>query len=175
MAVISAIIGAVTAAATAISSAVSAAGAALATSLVATTAGGGLAFGAGAAGAAIAAGGASVLTVGGVLAGVGLAATAAIGLGTMYKSARASAKAQKAQQAALQQLSENSGKMEVNETARTIQDNSRFKRTLSSLRIPLGITPKQKTEEVTQNVYGVDTNTVATATQNMTGLNIAAA
>ena len=63
----------------------------------------------------------------------------------------------------------------LNDTAKTIQENTRMKRTLSSLRVPLGITPPQNTEQITQNVYGVDTNTVATATQNMTGLNIATA
>ena len=84
-----------------------------------------------------------------------------------------SVKAQNASANALKTLQE-TGMPDVNKTA-TLQDNSRFKRTLSSLRVPLGITPKQNTETITQNVYGVDTNSVATATQNMTGLNIATA
>lgn len=187
MAVISSIIAGITAAGAAIASAASAVAGAvgtafsaisgfLGTSLVATTTSGGLAMGTGAAGAAIAAGGASVLTVGGVLAGVGMTAMAATSLGMMYHSARASASAQQAQIDAIKQLqSEDAGKLEVNNTARTIQENNRLKRTLGSLRVPLGITPKQNTEDITQNVYGVDTNTVATATQNMMGLNIATA
>ena len=84
-----------------------------------------------------------------------------------------SVKAQNASANALKTLQE-TGMPDVNKTA-TLQDNPRFKRTLSSLRVPLGITPKQNTETITQNVYGVDTNSVATATQNMMGLNIATA
>lgn len=182
MAVISSIIAGITAAATAISTAVSSAAAAIGTAAAAvgtalSTAGGAIAGAWGTVGGVLGTtiGGTSI-TVGGALAGVGMAATTAISLGTMYKSSRASAKAQLAQADALRQLSdENTGKLEVNNTARTIQENSRIKRTLSSLRIPLGITPKQNTDDIVKNVYGVDMNTVATATQNMTGLNIATA
>lgn len=181
MAVISSIIAGVTAAVSAIGSALSAAGAAIATAwgavggFLGTSLGtiGGATITSGAAAGTVVGG--TTITVGGVLAGVGMASMAALSLGTMYSSARASAKAQMAQANAIQQLTEETGKLEVNNTAKTIQENSRFKRTLSSLRVPLGITPRQNTDEVTQNVYGVDTNTVATATQNMMGLNIATA
>ena len=185
MAVISSIIAAIGTALSAVGGFISSGGLAatwgaisgvLGSSVLATSTGGGLAIGTGAAGAAVAAGGTSLLTVGGALAGVALASTAAISIGSMYHSARASAKAQMAQQKALQELTEeNTGKLEVNNTAKVLQENSRLRRTIGSLRIPMGITPKQKTEEITQNVFGVDTNTVATATQNMTGLNIAVA
>lgn len=175
MAVISSIIAGITAAASAIASAASAVASAVTGFLGTTlfTIGGGVVTSGGAAGTVI---GGTSITVGGVLAGVGMASMAATSLGTMYQSSRASASAQQAQIDAIKQLqSEDAGKLEVNNTARTIQENNRLKRTLGSLRIPLGITPKQNTEDITQNVYGVDTNTVATATQNMMGLNIATA
>lgn len=181
MAVISSIIGAVTAAATAITTAITSAAAAVGTAFGAlgsflstslATIGGATITSGAAAGTVV---GGTSITVGGVLAGVGTAAMAATSLGMMYHSSRASAKAQLAQADALKQLTEDTGKLEVNNTAKTIQENSRVKRTLTSLRVPLGITPKQNTEQIMQNVYGVDTNTVATATQNMTGLNIAIA
>ena len=74
----------------------------------------------------------------------------------------------------LQQEQAEGGILEVNKTQQTLQDNSRKARTLSSLRI--GMLPQaQDKEEVTRNAYGVDTNQVATATQNMMGLNIAVA
>lgn len=175
MAVISSIIAGITAAGAAIASAASAAATAITGFLGTTlfTIGGGVVTSGAAAGTVI---GGTAVTVGGVLAGVGMTAMAATSLGMMYHSARASASAQQAQIDAIKQLqSEDAGKLEVNNTARTIQENNRLKRTLGSLRVPLGITPKQKTEDITQNVYGVDTNTVATATQNMMGLNIATA
>ena len=116
--------------------------------------------------------GLGAVTIAGGVAAVGMAAYGTI---QGISSARASAKAMKAQARAMQDLTTETGTLEVNKTARTIQENNRLKRTLGSLRIPLGITPKQNTEDITQNVYGVDTNTVATATQNMMGLNIATA
>ena len=182
MAVISSIIAGITAAASAIASAASAVAGAVGTAFSAiggflgTSLGtiGGATIPSGAAAGPVVGG--TTITVGGVLAGVGMTAMAATSLGMMYHSARASASAQQAQIDAIKQLqSEDAGKLEVNNTARTIQENNRLKRTLGSLRIPLGITPKQNTEDITQNVYGVDTNTVATATQNMMGLNIATA
>lgn len=150
MAVISSIIAGITAAATAIGSAVAAAGTVI---------------------------GGTAVTVGGVLAGVGLATSAAIGLTSMYRQARQSAKAQQAQADAIRQLqqqSEETGMTGVSKTATTVQENTRLNRTLSSLRISM-IPQKKNNEEVTQNVYGVDSNTVASSTQNMTGLNIATA
>lgn len=176
MAVISSIIAGITAAATAIGSAISAAATAIGGFLSTTLIGGSLAIapstaGVGTIAAASMTGG---LTVGGALAGIGAVSMAALSLGTMYSSARASASAQQAQINAMKQLTQETGKLEVNNTAKTIQENTGIKRTLSSLRVPLGITPKQNTDDITQNVYGVDTNTVATATQNMTGLNIVA-
>lgn len=182
MAVISSIIAGITAAGAAIASAASAVAGAVGTAFSAIggflgtslgTIGGATITSGAAAGTVV---GGTTITVGGVLAGVGMTAMAATSLGMMYHSARASASAQQAQIDAIKQLqSEDAGKLEVNNTARTIQENNRLKRTLGSLRIPLGITPKQNTEDITQNVYGVDTNTVATATQNMMGLNIATA
>ena len=181
MAVISTILGAIGAAAAAIGSAVSAAVGAIGTAFGAIsgflgtslgTIGGATITSGAAAGTVV---GGTSITVGGVLAGVGAAAMAGISLNTMYQNARANATAQQAQIDAMKQLtSSESGQLEVNNTAKAIQENTKIKRTLSSLRVPLGITP-QPNETITQNVYGVDTNTVATATQNMTGLNIAAA
>lgn len=176
MAVISSIIAGITAAATAIGSAVAAAGSAVAGFLGTTlfTIGGGVVTSGAAAGTVI---GGTAVTVGGVLAGVGLATSAAIGLTSMYQQARQSAKAQQAQADAirkLQQQSEETGMVGVSKTATTVQDNSRVSRTLSSLRISM-IPQRKNNEEITQNVYGVDSNTVATSTQNMTGLNIATA
>ena len=95
----------------------------------------------------------------------------------MYQQARQSAAAQQAQADAikkLQQQSEEIGTVGVSKTATTIQENSRINRTLSSLRINM-LPQKKNSEEVTQNVYGVDSNNVATSTQNMTGLNIVTA
>lgn len=182
MAVISTIMGALAAVGGAIASAASAVAGAVGTAFSAIggflgtslgTIGGATITSGAAAGTVV---GGTTITVGGVLAGVGMTAMAATSLGMMYHNSRASASAQQAQINAIKQLqSEDAGKLEVNNTARTIQENNRLKRTLGSLRIPLGITPKQNTEDITQNVYGVDTNTVATATQNMMGLNIATA
>lgn len=176
MAVISSIIAGITAAATAIGSAISAAASAIGGFLSTTLIGGSLAIAPSTAGVGTiaAAGMTGGLTVGGALAGVGAAAMTGIGLASMYQSARASASMNQAQIDAVKQLSSETGQLEVNNTAKTIQENTGIKRTLSSLRVPLGITPQQK-DTITQNVYGVDTNTVATATQNMTGLNIIAA
>ena len=176
MAVISTILGAIGAAAAAIGSAVSAAATAVTGFLGTTlfTIGGGVVTSGAAAGTVV---GGTAVTVGGVLAGVGLATTAAIGLTSMYQQARQSAKAQQAQIDAinkLKQQSEETGMVGVSKTATTVQDNSRISRTLSSLRISM-LPQKKNNEEVTQNVYGVDSNTVATSTQNMTGLNIATA
>ena len=170
MAVISSIIAGITAAATAIASAASAVGGFLAMPL-------GVAFGAGAGAASVAGAGGILggITVGGALAAVGTVAAGATALGAMYKSSRASAAAQQAQMKAIQQLSDSeTGQLEVNETASGIQENSRIKRTLSSLRISM-LPQAQDNQQITQNVYGVDTNQVATSTQNMTGLNIVAA
>lgn len=190
MAVISTILGAIGAAFGAIASAVSSAAAAIGGVFGATAATGAAAgittagtsssiIGAATSGAfagAAAAGTVGVstgLTVGGILAGIGLTAATAAGLGIMYKSSRASSAAQVAQSDVIKKLTESTGTLEVNKTATTIQENSRVKRTLSSLRVPLTALP-QKKEEISQNVWGVDTNNVVTATQNMTGLNIAA-
>ena len=173
MAVITSIIAGITAAVSAISSTMAAIGGMLATPLLAIGSGG-LAVGTGAATAATIGGGTALLSVGGALAGIGIAATAGLGLGVMYQSSRANAAAQEAQIRAIQQLNTETGILEVNKTANSLQDNSRVKRTLSSLRVPMGITPQQN-EQVTQNVYGVDMNPITAATQNMTGLNIAAA
>lgn len=115
------------------------------------------------------------LTVGGALAGVGLAASAITGLSSMYSSARASAKAQAAQAEAIQKLTEEStGTLDVSKTTSSLQDNSRASRTLSSLRVSL-LPQATNKEQITNNVYGVDTNNVVSQTQNMTGLNIATA
>lgn len=180
MAVISTIMGALAAVGGAIASAASAVAGAVGTAFSAIggflgtslgTIGGATITSGGLAGTVV---GGTSITVGGVLAGVGMTAMAATSLGMMYHSARASASAQQAQINAMKQLqSEEAGKLEVNNTAKTIQENSRFRRTISSLRVPLGIMPMQKTEDITQNVYGVDTNNVADITQTMTGLNIA--
>lgn len=169
MAVISSIVAGITAAATAISSAVSAAGAAIAAGWAAAGISGAL-------GATIGTIGGTSLTLGGTLAAVGTVAGAATTIGTMYKSSRASAAAQQAQMKAIQQLSQENetGQLEVNKTATGLSDNSRINRTLSSLRISM-LPQNQDNQQITQNVYGVDTNQVTTATQNMTGLNIVAA
>ncbi len=193
MAVISSIIAGVTAAATAVATAASTAAAAIGTGLAAVgsaigtaasavsgflgttlfTIGGGVATSGGVAGATV--GGLSV-TVGGALAAMGAVTSAAITMGSMYHSARASAKAQQAQMDALTKLYEQQGELEVNKTANGVKDNSRMGRTLSSLRISmLPQANSNNKEQMTQTVYGVDTNNVATSTQNMTGLNIATA
>lgn len=176
MAVISSIIAGITAAGAAIASAASAAATAITGFLGTTlfTIGSGVVTSGATAGAV---GGGTAITVGGVLAGVGLTASAAIGLTSMYRQARQSAKAQQAQIDAinkLKQKSEETGTVGVSKTATTVQENSRINRTLSSLRIAM-LPQKKNNEEVTQNVYGVDSNLVASSTQNMTGLNIAAA
>lgn len=174
MAVISSIIAGITAAATAIGSALSTAAAAVTGFLGTTlfTVGGGVVTGGAAAGSVI--GGTSV-TVGGVLAGVGLVASAASGIAGMYSQARQSERAQRAQTEAIRHLQETeTAKLEVNETATSVRENSRINRTLSSLRVSM-LPQKENKEDITQTVYGVDTNTVVTATRNMTGLNIATA
>lgn len=116
--------------------------------------------------------GLGALTIAGGVAALG---TAGMGIASAYSSARQSAKQQQAQIEAIKKMqAEQSGILEVNKTQQTLQDNSRKARTLSSLRI--GMLPQaQDKEEVTRNAYGVDTNQVATATQNMMGLNIAVA
>lgn len=165
MAVISSIVAGLTAA----SAAATAITGFLGTTLF--TIGGGVVTSGAAAGAVV---GGTAVTVGGVLAGVGLAASTAIGLTSMYQNARQSAKAQQAQAEAirnLQQQSEETGTVGVSKTATTMQENTRASRTLSSLRISM-LPQKKNNEEITQNVYGVDSNAVATSTQNMTGLNI---
>lgn len=169
MAVISSIIAGLTAIGSAVASAASAVGGFLGTTLF--TIGGGVVTSGAAAGTV--AGGLSV-TVGGALAAVGLGTGAAITLGGMYKSARASAAMQKQQAEAIKKLQENQGEPDVARVNNGLQDNSRKARTLSSLRIGL-LPQEQNKEEITRNVYGVDTNQVATSTQNMVGLNIAAA
>lgn len=151
MAVISSILAGITAAGAAITSAATAATATVATAIV----GGGL-------------------TVGGVLSGIAMASSAAISLGSMYKNARASAAAQKQQTEAIKKLQENQGSVGVSKVTNGLQDNAKNKRTLSSLRVGL-LPQKQDKDQIIQNVYGVDSNQVATATQNMTGLNIAIA
>nr|DAN37752.1 MAG TPA: hypothetical protein [Caudoviricetes sp.] len=114
------------------------------------------------------------LTVGGALAATALVGGITAGGIAMYRSSRQSAKAQADAIKQLQQQSEETGMVGVSKTATTVQDNSRVSRTLSSLRISM-IPQRKNNEEITQNVYGVDSNTVATSTQNMTGLNIATA
>ena len=168
MCIITALATAAAAIGTAISTAASAVTSFLGTTLF--TIGGGVVTSGGAAGTVI--GGTSV-TVGGALAGVGLAAGAAVGLTSMYKQARASSAAQKAQEEAIKKLQENQGQPEVGRVTSSLQENSRINRTLSSLRISM-LPQKQDKEEIIKNVYGVDSNLVATSTQNMTGLNIAA-
>ena len=177
MAVISSILGALGAVGAAIGSAASAVGGALATAGGAI--GGALSTGIGAVSTALGTtiGGTSI-TVGGALGAVGLATAGVVGATMLAKSLKGSQSSQQyatmAKTDALNKLSQ-SGKLDVNETAKTITENSRMKRTLNSLRIPLGVVPQQDKDEITKNVFGVDTNTVATATQNMTGLNIAIA
>lgn len=151
MAVISSIVAGIAAAGAAIASAATATAGVLATTIGATS-----------------------ITIGGALAGLG---TAAIGLGSMYQQSRQSAKVQQAQADAikkLQEQSEQTGTLSVNKTANTLQDRSKTNRTLSSLRISM-LPQTQDDNKITQNVYGVDSNIVATSTQNMTGLNIATA
>lgn len=171
MAVISSsIMAGLAAVGTAISSAASAVSSFLGSTLF--TIGGGVVTSGGAAGTVI---GGTTITVGGALSAVGMAASAAVSLGSMYSNARASAKAQKAQEQVLQELVEaETGTVGTSKTTTSLQDNSRAARTLSSLRISM--LPQANTNaEVTQNVYGVDSNNVVTSTQNMTGLNIATA
>lgn len=151
MAVISSIIAGITAAGAAIASAATAATATVATAIVGGS-----------------------LTVGGVLSGIAMASSAALSLGSMYKNARASAAAQKQQAEAIKKLQENQGSVGVSKVTNGLQDNTKNKRTLSSLRVGL-LPQKQDKNQITQNVYGVDSNQVATVTQNMTGLNIAIA
>lgn len=155
MAVISSIIAGITAAGAVIASAATAATATVATALGTTILG-------------------TSLTVGGALSGIAMASSAAISLGSMYKNARASAAAQKQQAEAIKKLQENQGSVGVSKVTNGLQDNAKNKRTLSSLRVGL-LPQKQDKNQITQNVYGVDSNQVATATQNMTGLNIAIA
>lgn len=113
------------------------------------------------------AGGLSV-TVGGALAGLGaIGGLAAAGI-SMYKSARASKKAEAAQKAAIEKLSESNSTLEVNKTAGAVSENTTKKRTLSSLRV------KQDSVAITSNVYGVDSNNTVSSSSNMVGLNIAA-
>lgn len=106
-------------------------------------------------------------TVGGALAGGVVGGRFQVNLDYQKQS-------QQAQKEALSKLQNaETGNLEVNKTG-ILKSNSRINRTLSSLRISM-IPQKKNNEEVTQNVYGVDSNTVATSTQNMTGLNIATA
>ena len=67
----------------------------------------------------------------------------------------------------------NTGTLEVNKTATQVQEKDEIKRNLTSLRVPLA-KQQQADKEMINNVYGVDTNLVASATQMQTGLNIAA-
>lgn len=120
---------------------------------------------------AMVAGAIGTTMVAGAVAGV---AGAAVGIVGSVQSARASAEMQRRQAEQLKQMQDNSGEPDVARVNNGLQDNSRKARTLSSLRI--GLLPQaQPTEEITRNVYGVDTNQVTTSTQNMVGLNIAAA
>lgn len=126
-------------------------------------------------------GGSSAIAAAPTWLGVGLGAAtiaggvAAVGMAGygIIKSARASSAAQKAQEEAIKKLQENQGQPEVGRVTSSLQENSRINRTLSSLRISM-LPQKQDKEEIIKNVYGVDSNLVATSTQNMTGLNIAA-
>lgn len=117
---------------------------------------------------AMVAGAIGTTMVAGAVAGV-----AAIGA-NMYQSARQSEAMQRQQAEQIKKLQENQGELDVARVSNGLQDNSRKARTLSSLRIGL-LPQEQNKEEITRNVYGVDTNQVATSTQNMVGLNIAAA
>lgn len=191
MAVISSIVAGLTAAGSAIASAASAAGAGITAGAAAAgsaissaasavgsflgstlfTIGGGVVTSGAAAGTVI--GGTSV-TVGGLLSGLAMTTSMAISLGSMYRNARASAAAQKQQIEAIKKLQENQGSVGVSKVTNGLQDNTQNKRTLSSLRVGL-LPQKQDKNQITQNVYGVDSNQVTTATQNMTGLNIAMA
>lgn len=114
------------------------------------------------------------LTVGGALAGLGIAALIGTGAYGMYQSSRASARAQKAQEDAIKNLQEGDVTQNVNKTATGIAEGARANRPLGSLRISM-LPQKQNKDDISKTVYGVDTNTVASATQNMTGLNIATA
>jgi hypothetical protein len=118
--------------------------------------------------------GLGALTIAGGVAAVGMGAA---GIYSTYKSARASAKAQTDYQNAVQKVlsEENDTTATISKTATGLQDNSRLKRTLSSLRVPLAALNSNKTnQQAIQNVYGVDSNNVADSTKNMMGLNIAA-
>lgn len=139
----------------------------------------------GAGGGIITSGGMAGATAGGLSASAAAALAGGLGGamggfagGRISASVMAAKREQIASANALKKLQEQTkeiGTTGVSKVTTQLEDNSRIVRKLSSLRIPLGITPKQNTEDITQNVYGVDTNTVATATQNMMGLNIATA
>lgn len=117
--------------------------------------------------------GSTAITVGGALAATAVAATAVAGGVTAYKSARASAKAQKAQEEALSKLVDNTGTTGVSDTVSTLEDNTTTKRTLSSLRISL--LPQADTDTASEYLDTIDSNSITDSTSNMTGLNIAAA
>ena len=125
-------------------------------------------------GAALFSVGSTAVTVGGALAATAVVACAAVAGTTIYKSARASAKAQKAQAEALKALEENTGTTGVSKTTSSLAENTSKKRTLSSLRISL-LPQAADDEDDTSSLYDVDSNTTVSSTANMAGLNIATA
>ena len=116
------------------------------------------------------------VVAGGVAAASTIAGIAGTAMGVVgsIQSSRANAAAQRQQAEAMKKLQENQGTLENSKVANGLQDNSRPKRTLSSLRVDL-LAQNQDQQEITRNVYGVDTNFVTSSTQNMMGLNIAVA
>lgn len=141
----------------------------------------GLAMGVGGATAGGIAGGTVVATTASVVAGgvaaastiAGIAGTA-MGVVGSIQSSRANAAAQRQQAEAMKKLQENQGTLENSKVTNGLQENSRPKRTLSSLRVGL-LAQNQDQQEITRNVYGVDTNSITSSTQNMMGLNIVVA
>lgn len=116
------------------------------------------------------------VVAGGVAAASTIAGIAGAAMGVVggIQSSRANAAAQRQQAEAMKKLQENQGTLENSKVTNGLQDNSRPKRTLSSLRVGL-LAQNQDQQEITRNVYGVDTNLVTSSTQNMMGLNIAGA
>lgn len=116
------------------------------------------------------------VVAGGVAAAGAIASIAGTAMGVVgsIQSSRANAAVQRQQAEAMKKLQENQGTLENSKVTNGLQDNSRPKRTLSSLRVGL-LAQNQDQQEITKNVYGVDTNSITSPTQNMMGLNIAVA
>lgn len=148
--------------------------------VIGAVSGGAAAWAGGATAGAVTSGAMKEATRVAIMAGVRAAAvstTLATGGITMSKTAT---KQQQKQMNAMRRLQEeqlgqiNNGKPEVSRVASGLSDNPRMNRALSSLRIGL-LPQRQSKEQLTQNVYGVDTNQLTTSSQNMLGLNIAVA